>query len=119
MPVTPLLAKLTLLTNFGFLMLLMSTMSIVFFAPLVMKRRLLFASIAEISAPARPMPLSKRATNFRCVLPGSAETTGGLCDLAEIGEAEMLANSGNTMNGTVSKYLGFVMALKINCADDN
>jgi hypothetical protein len=39
--------------------------------------------------------------------------------LAEIGEAEMLANSGNTMNGTVSKYLGFVMALKINCADDN
>ena len=64
MPVAPLPVNETALISFGFLTFEMSTMSIVFFAPLVMNKRFDAVSTAEISAPPRPAPVTYRPTNF-------------------------------------------------------
>ncbi|NBR92314.1 MAG: hypothetical protein EBT46_02265 [Actinobacteria bacterium] len=62
MPLEPSAVKSTDLTSFTFLGLLMSTMSMAFFAPFVTNSRFDSLSTAEISAPARPTSEVQRPT---------------------------------------------------------
>jgi hypothetical protein len=72
----------------------MSTISIVFFAPFVMKRRFDAASTAEISAPARPAPVLYRPTNF------NSEPFGGIVSAAAEEVCTAPATRANKVNMT-------------------